>query len=165
MSVTDRNKWFTTVVVVVLMAVMALGAGANAVVAAQQQPAPIVLHLTVDYDARGVPSIAGVSANHLALLGVNAPVAIAPEQLRVLQTNNVYKIVLQTEPDGLYLSINDAELPHLSWNAQNLQNLAKFLPLAGIYVDPQYVELLMTAATVPTLLDVQITTTFAPADN
>jgi hypothetical protein len=37
--------------------------------------------------------------------------------------------------------------------------------LAGIYVDPQYVELLMTVAKVPTLVDLEVTATFAPADN
>lgn len=88
---------------------------------AQEEPSAIVM-FEIRYDEQGVPSILGISARDLTALLGNAPLALAPDYLRLVQANNIQHVQLRTKADGLHLFVNGTPLPNLVWDGTTLEN-------------------------------------------
>ncbi len=97
---------------------IALADAALALAAAKPDtsPASAIAHFEVKYDDQGVPAILGISAQDLAQLGVNAPLALDMGVVGALKAKNVQHIELRTKPDGLYIYVNGNPLPNLVWD-------------------------------------------------
>jgi len=85
-------------------------------------PASAVMQFEVKYDDQGVPSIMGISAQDLAALGINAPLALAPAAIQQAQANNIQNLEVRSKGDGLYAYVNGVQLPALAWDEQMLSD-------------------------------------------
>jgi hypothetical protein len=85
-------------------------------------PPSAVMQFEVKYDENGVPSIMGISAQDLAALGINAPMALDPLYIQLAQANNFQNMQLSSRPDGLHLYVNGVELPSIAWDSKMLTN-------------------------------------------
>ncbi|MBC8450365.1 MAG: hypothetical protein H8D78_21740 [Chloroflexi bacterium] len=85
---------------------------------------PVVTHMEVVYDERGVPHIGGISVETLeALTGVSLwGVKLDPTVMAYLQAANIQHITLMREPEGLHLLVNGRDLPFLAWDEELLSN-------------------------------------------
>jgi len=83
-----------------------------------------VVHLEVAYDERGVPSMAGISAEDLEMMtGYSLWMTkLNPAVLASLQAANIQHVALVTRADGLHLLVNGRDLPSLAWNEEHLNN-------------------------------------------
>jgi hypothetical protein len=90
--------------------------------ATPEGPASAVMQFEVKYDDQGVPSIMGISAQDLAALGINAPLALAPYAIQQAQANNIQNLEVRSKGDGLYAYVNGVQLPALAWDAEMLSN-------------------------------------------
>lgn len=90
-----------------------------------EQTAPTaVIRFEVKYDGRGVPAILGLSAQDLRALGLDLPLALAPDAIRTLQGSNIQYVQIRTKPDGMYVYVNGEPLPNLVWDNTLLVNAA-----------------------------------------
>ncbi len=87
----------------------------------QETPSAIVM-FEIRYDEQGVPSVLGISARDLRALLGDAPLALAPDYLRLVQANNIQHVQLRTKADGLHLFVNGTPLPNLVWDGTTLEN-------------------------------------------
>jgi hypothetical protein len=85
-------------------------------------PPIAVAQFEVKYDDQGVPSIMGISAQDLAALGINAPLALAPAAIQQAQANNIQNLEVRSKGDGLYAYVNGVQLPALAWDEQMLSD-------------------------------------------
>jgi hypothetical protein len=85
-------------------------------------PPSAVAQFEIKYDENGVPSIMGISAQDLAAMGINAPLALAPAYIQLAQANNIQNLELASKPDGLHIFVNGMELPSLAWDSKMLSN-------------------------------------------
>lgn len=98
----------------------------------------------VRYDEQGVPSILGISARDLQLLGLNAPLAMRSDYIESLKANNIQNAQVSARPDGLHLWINGAELPTIVWNEETLNNAVEVYAQMNPGVPPSYLNLVRT---------------------
>lgn len=89
----------------------------------------MVLHTDIGVDAQGGLSIAGIPLSALqedlgqAGVGLDLSAAsIDPERVAALTAAGVQNVQVETEPEGLYLYMNGAQLPRVTWDAERLQN-------------------------------------------
>lgn len=87
-----------------------------------EAPPSAVAKFEVKYDDQGVPSIMGISAQDLAALGINAPLALAPAAIQQAQANNIQNLEVRSKGDGLYAYVNGVQLPALAWDEQMLSD-------------------------------------------
>jgi sulfur carrier protein ThiS len=87
-------------------------------------PASAIVQFEVKYDENGVPGILGISAADLAAMGVNAPLALAPSYVKLLEDNNIQTLELRGKSDGLFLYVNGNPLPNIAWDDTFLNNTA-----------------------------------------
>jgi hypothetical protein len=85
-------------------------------------PPSAVMNFEIKYDDQGVPSIMGISAQDLAALGINAPLALAPYAIQQAQANNIQNIELRSKGDGLYAYVNGVAMPNIAWDKEMLSN-------------------------------------------
>lgn len=85
-------------------------------------PATAVVQFEIKYDEQGVPSVLGISARDLQALVGNAPLAMAPNYLQLLQANNIQTFQIHTQADGLHLFVNSTPLPTLAWDGTTLES-------------------------------------------
>jgi hypothetical protein len=85
-------------------------------------PASAVMQFEIKYDELGVPSIMGISARDLAEAGLNAPLALHPYYVEQAQSLNIQYLQLRSKGDGLYIYLNGAPLPAISWDKNALDN-------------------------------------------
>lgn len=93
-----------------------------AALAPSDEPASAVVMFEIKYDEQGVPSILGISARDLTALIGNAPLALDPGYLRLVQANNIQHVQMRTKADGLHLFINGTPLPNLVWDGTTLES-------------------------------------------
>lgn len=93
---------------------------ALAAAAPEEGPASAVVQFEIKYDEAGVPSILGISAQDLAALGIQAPLALAPQYLDLMKANNIQNMQLHHQGDGLYVYINGTPLPNVVWDKNML---------------------------------------------
>ncbi len=108
------------------------------------QPPSAVAKFEVKYDDQGVPSILGISARDLQALGINANVALDPNVMAQLQTNNVQHIQLSSRSNGLYLYVNGNPLPAIAWDSKALNNAIQVYEQMNPGVPKQYLDLIKT---------------------
>jgi hypothetical protein len=98
-----------------------------------------VTRLDVNYDANGVPTIAGISSRDLAQAGVFLPIELTPELLAQLKANDVKEIRFVTGPNGVSITVNGEALPQIAWNSALLNNGADLY--AQMNPDSPYIAL------------------------
>jgi hypothetical protein len=103
-----------------------------------------VAKFEIKYDDQGVPSILGISARDLQALGVNANVALDPNVLTQLQSNNVQNIQLSSRSNGLYMYVNGNPLPAIAWDSAALNNAVQVYEQMNPGVPKQYLDLIKT---------------------
>jgi hypothetical protein len=98
----------------------------------------IVTHADVTFDKSGIPSIAGISGQDLANIGIPIP-ALAPATMDMIKQYGINDFKIATSDQGIDLSVNGMPLPHIVWNNAFLNNAA------GLYAqmnpDSPYIEL------------------------
>ncbi|MBC8447391.1 MAG: hypothetical protein H8D78_06550 [Chloroflexi bacterium] len=80
------------------------------------------VNLEIAYDANGVPSVLGMSADMLQPMMGYTPGQLHPGYIAQLKQSGVGKIALQTRGDGLFLFVNDQPLPNVAWSKEHLNN-------------------------------------------
>lgn len=98
-----------------------------------------VTRIDVNYDANGVPTIAGISSRDLAEAGVFLPIELTPELLAQLKSNDVKEIRFVTGPNGVTITVNGEALPQIAWNSALLNNGADLY--AQMNPDSPYIAL------------------------
>lgn len=121
----------------------------------------LIAHLDVAVDDQGVPTLAGSSTTDLqtalgkaGMLMDLSTARINPATVATLKANNIALLQIDTEPEGLYTSINGQRLPRVAWDAERLGNALElyralqpnspYLPLAQFllpYIQPADIEL------------------------
>ncbi len=98
-----------------------------------------VTRIDVNYDANGVPTIAGISSRDLAAAGIFLPIEMTPETLAQLKSNDVSELRFVSGPNGVFITVNGESLPQISWNSALLTNSADLY--AQINPDSPYIAL------------------------
>lgn len=98
-----------------------------------------VTRIDIDYDAEGVPTIAGISSRDLAEAGLFLPIEMTPQTLAQLHSNNVKEMRFVSGPNGVFITVNGEALPHIGWNSALLSNSADLY--AQVNPDSPYIAL------------------------
>jgi hypothetical protein len=98
-----------------------------------------ITRIDVNYDANGVPTVAGISSRDLAEAGVFLPIELTPELLAQLKGNDVKEIRFITGPNGVSITVNGEALPQIAWNSALLNNGADLY--AQMNPDSPYIAL------------------------
>lgn len=100
--------------------------------------ASIVTRADVVFDERGIPSIAGISGQDLANIGIPVP-ALAPATMDTIKQYGIKDFRITTADQGVNLTVNGMPLPRVVWSNAFLNNAA------GLYAqmnpDSPYIEL------------------------
>ncbi len=100
-----------------------------------QEPVAIV-RLDVAYDEQGMPSVLGLDANLLALLGIDVkPLALNPSLVQTFMKANIQHVHFVNRPDGVHIYVNNKPLPYIAWDDEHVQTaidvFARFSGLKG----------------------------------
>jgi hypothetical protein len=98
-----------------------------------------VTRIDVNYDANGVPTIAGISSRDLAEAGVFLPIELTPQTLQQLKSNDVKELRFVSGPNGVFVTVNGEALPQITWNSSLLTNSADLY--AQMNPDSPYIAL------------------------
>jgi len=96
----------------------------SGVAQAMAEPSATV-NLEVVYDERGIPYLAGISAEAVEMFtGPNTlwMAKLAPEAVDSLQAANIQHMALTTRSNGLHILVNGQTLPFLAWDEEHLNN-------------------------------------------
>ncbi len=111
----------------------------------KDQDADFVLalpRLVVDIDENGMPTVAGLSPELLALLGVDVQqFAMDPKVVNWFTQADVQHIELVQKDDGIYVFVNGVLMPHLGWDTEDLQNMTDAMAKLGV-VKPEFQTIL-----------------------
>ncbi len=98
---------------------------APAVMTARAQPLkePLaIVRLDVSYDEQGMPSLLGLDANILALLGIDVkPLALKPSLVQTMMKANIQHIHFVNRPDGIHIYVNNKPLPYIAWDDEHVR--------------------------------------------
>jgi hypothetical protein len=109
-------------------------------VMAEAGPSSVITHIDVDYDANGVPMIAGITSRDLlAATNVGLPVDLTPESIAAIQQYGIENLRLISANDGIYISVNDMPLPHIAYDTNVLDSAAGLY--AQVNPDSPYINL------------------------
>lgn len=98
--------------------------------------------LVVDIDENGMPTVAGLSPELLALLGVDVQqFAMDPKMVNWFTQADVQHIELVQKDDGIYVFVNGVLMPHLGWDTEDLQNMTDAMAKLGV-VKPEFQTIL-----------------------
>jgi hypothetical protein len=128
----------------------------NVAAAPSDTPASAVVAFEVKYDENGVPGILGITAADLAAMGINAPLALSPEYIALLQANNIQSMELRTKNDGIFIYVNGIALPNIVWDDAMLANAAETWVMANPGVQQQYVDIARSVAPMLNKADIAI---------
>lgn len=107
---------------------------------ATEEVAPsLITRIDVNYDANGVPTIAGISSRDLAEAGVFLPIELTPETLAQLKANDVKELRFVSGPTGVFITVNGKALPQIAWNSALLGKSADLY--AQMNPDSPYIAL------------------------
>jgi hypothetical protein len=98
-----------------------------------------ITRIDVNYDANGVPTVAGISSRDLAEAGVFLPIELTPETLAQLKANSVSEMRFISGPNGVFITVNGEALPQIAWNSALLSNSADLY--AQMNPDSPYIAL------------------------
>jgi hypothetical protein len=129
---------------------------ALAAAAAAEGPGSAVMHFEIKYDENGVPSILGISAQDLAALGINAPLALHPYYVGVLQANNIQHMELRTKGDGVWIYINGTPLPNIVWDKKMVASALDVYAQMNPGISDVYMKLITMFVPVVTNADVAV---------
>ncbi|MBC8449407.1 MAG: hypothetical protein H8D78_16800 [Chloroflexi bacterium] len=96
----------------------------SGVAEAMAEPTAAV-NLEVVYDERGMPYLAGISAEAIEMLtGPNTlwMTKLAPAAVDSLQAANIQHVALTTQSNGLHILVNGQTLPFLAWDEEHFSN-------------------------------------------
>lgn len=99
----------------------------------------LITRIDVNYDANGVPTIAGISSRDLAEAGVFLPIELTPETMAQLKANDVKEMRFVSGPNGIAITVNGEALPQIAWNSALLANGADMY--AQMNPDSPYISL------------------------
>jgi hypothetical protein len=98
--------------------------------------------LVVDIDENGYPTVAGLSPQLLAILGVDVKqFAMDPRVVQWFTMANVQHIELVQKDDGIYVFVNGVLMPHLGWDTNELQAMTDTMTKLGV-VKPEFQTIL-----------------------
>lgn len=94
-----------------------------------------VIHLGLEYNENGLPSVMGLTSRDLsALTGLNLSfIELSEANISVLQALNLQTLGLETRPDGLYVLVNGQALPHLAYSPQQIDALVNLYVQLDMY--------------------------------
>ncbi len=108
---------------------------------------------SINFDDQGNARLGNVP---LSALG--APVSLPPATLQLLDQLGIQKLTIDTQPDGLHLSINDRALPTVAYDAESLGRAVALVN--QLMPDSGMADTLAQVATVLPAADAQIAVTF-----
>lgn len=82
------------------------------------EEAKAIIVMDVEFDAEGVPRLAGTTTRELgqaAYLDLSA-LELPAETLAALKDSGVEELRLRVGDEGVFIAVNDMVLPHLAWN-------------------------------------------------
>ncbi|MER2598858.1 MAG: hypothetical protein ABTQ73_05015 [Caldilineales bacterium] len=89
----------------------------------------LILHFDLDVDQQGMLALAGSSTADLqgAMAVAGLPVDLSavrmnPATVASLHEADIALLQIETEPEGLYLSLNGGRLPRVAWDEERLSN-------------------------------------------
>ncbi len=127
---TFSKRLLFSLLILMLFASLAAACGGEPVKLADDN-ADFVLalpRLVVDIDSEGMPSVAGISPELLALVGVDiSQFAMDPQYVDWFTRANVQHIELMQKDDGMYIFVNGVLMPHLGWSGDELNTLTDTL--------------------------------------
>lgn len=126
-------------------------------------PTAALAHFEIKYSDQGVPAILGISAQDLQAMGINAPLALAPSYIAMLQANNVQNLQLKSKNDGLYVYVNGIGLPNVVWDKTMLGSATEVWAQMNPGVASNYVELINEFAPLISNADVSVMVHFPVA--
>jgi hypothetical protein len=80
------------------------------------------LHLEVQYNEQGVPSVLGIPAEDVQAMFGGQPLALDPRIIERAQANNIQTLELRSKGDGLWIYVNGTPVPPIRWDKQTLSN-------------------------------------------
>lgn len=112
----------------------------------EQDNAPVQVRVVVTYDDKGVPSIAGISADDLqAMTGYDMTMLkLDPNFVAQLKEKGIQHLSMKSMGDGMALAVNDKPLPTLMCNADCLQNTASVIGNLNTYPGMEQINELVT---------------------
>ncbi len=139
------SKRLIFLVFILLLFGSVLAACGGEPVPVKDQDADFVLalpRLVVDIDENGMPTVAGLSPELLALLGVDVQqFAMDPKVVNWFTQADVQHIELVQKDDGIYVFVNGVLMPHLGWDTEDLQNMTDAMAKLGV-VKPEFQTIL-----------------------
>lgn len=128
------------------------------------EPASAVVAFEVKYDANGVPGILGITAADLAALGINAPLALHPYYIQMLQDYNIQTMELRGKADGIFLYVNGTPLPNIVWDDAMLGNATDVFIQFNPGLPTEYIEIAKTVVPLVNNADIDIMVHFPLAE-
>jgi hypothetical protein len=127
---------------------------------------PARIHVTLAYAADG--TIAGLTGADLAALGVplQGILRLPPGTVRQLSEVGIRSISLFSNPEGIFLAVNDRTFPHITWDEGKLIHLLRLLGQVDLIEDFSLGEETELLAPIEQLLptlqsaDLRLTVTF-----
>lgn len=100
-----------------------------------RENSPVQVRIVVTYDDKGVPSVAGISADDLqAMTGFDMTMLkLDPNFVAQLRAKGVQHISIKSMGDGLALAVNDKPLPTFVCNEDCLKNTAGLITTLNTY--------------------------------
>ena len=94
------------------------------------------IRLTVAYDDRGVASVAGIDSESWKALSVPLDALnLDPSDLQQFRELGLDKVGVASNDKGLFISINDSTLPHISWASGEVNHVLNLAAQAGLLDD------------------------------
>jgi hypothetical protein len=112
----------------------------------EPENSPVQVRVVVTYDDKGVPSIAGISADDLqAMTGYDMTMLkLDPNFVAQLKEKGIQHLSMKSMGDGMALAVNDKPLPTLMCNADCLQNTASVIGNLNTYPGMEQINELVT---------------------
>src|SRR4029450_6140458 len=96
--------------------------------------------ITVDVNADGVPSIAGISPDAVKAMTFGqvdlSNLRVPKEYVDWFTSANIQNVELVHKDDGLYLYVNGKPLPHLGWNSESFDAMGDLVSQTGVLAEP-----------------------------
>lgn len=94
---------------------------------------PPTVQVTLSYDENGNGTLAGMSQEEWAQIApqLGSILKMQPTGLAALKGLGIQQIGISTNPDGIFISINDKTLPHITWADGRINNVLALLADTG----------------------------------
>jgi hypothetical protein len=94
---------------------------------------PPTVQVTLNYDENGDWTMGGMSQEEWAQIApqFGSMLNMAPTGVQALQKLGIQQIGISTNQDGIFISINDKTLPHITWAEGRINNVLALLAETG----------------------------------